>query len=662
MTGGHQRRARPGAWLAAVAFLAGVLMALPVPVVAQDRRPLLVEDTTSLHQRVLTRPGAVIRAAPSPDAEIVDDAVASFTVFYVFGRDGAGPAGWVEVGGPLNGPAAGWVRAREVIDWRQTMVVAFPVRRANRERVLFFDERDALGDLLSDEQLGPRAAALRAQAVEGTLPPDSPVIAIEPETPPDLSEQFYLLPILDAEEVYLDSGYDTRLLHVASIPLDADPADDPRSALTYEEALAAFEVGIVFVIDTTTSMGPFIERTQEAVRRVYERIGDSEIADRVSFSLIGFRDNVQLRPELEYVSEVFVPLESGQSTDVFLEAIARMTAADVSSAGFNEDAMAGLRDAIGLEGWDKFEFGGRYVILVTDAGPRRSNDPGGATGLAPAEINSLARENGIAVYTLHLLSEAGAFDHDYAAAAYRALSRFDGIDRPLYYPVADGDVDAFGEQVDALTELLIDHVSDTVSGRVIEVSEDAESARERQARMVGRAMQLAYLGRVTGARAPDVFEAWTADIDMSDPRLKSLDVRVLLTKNQLSDLTQVLETILEVGETAQLEPDEFFGRLRSAVAHLSRDPNLLPTAEFESLGGLIGEYLDGLPYRSQIMEIDARRWNAMGPGGQLETLDTIRSKLELYRRYDATPALWQALYDGAPPGEHVFPVPLDDLP
>ena len=62
------------------------------------------------------------------------------------------------------------------------------------------------------------------------------------------------------------------------------------------------------------------------------------------------------------------------------------------------------------------------------------------------------------------------------------------------------------------------------------------------------------------------------------------------------------------------------------------------------------------------MEIDEQQWNTIGPGGQVEILDTIEAKIELYDHLDRNVDLWVALYEGAPTSEHVYPVPLNALP
>jgi hypothetical protein len=640
--------------LLAAALLAGLAVAAP-PAAAQSREPLLMEGRQTLYQRVLSRPNATLREEPNDQARLSEPFVAPFTIFYVFQRREVDGEEWLQVGQPVSGPPAGWVSGNLVIPWRQTMVVSF-TNPAGRERTLFFDEREPLIDMLESEDLPVRSRELRGEAIDGSLPPGSPVVSIEPAEHIDITEQFYVLPILEAQQTWLASGFTTRVLEVASIPLETDPLNQMPGR---DELLRDFTVGIVFVIDTTNSMGPYIDRTREAIRRIYDQIGGSEIARRVSFGMVGYRDSIRDFADLEYDTRVFAPLEANQDPGRFLRQIDAMRPASISSRGFNEDAMAGLKEAIDLPGWEDFE--GRYIVLITDAGPRQAADPLSGTGLGPAQINSLAHERGIAIYSLHLLTEAGSGNQAYAADAYQTVSRWPNA-RPLYFPVDTRERGAFGNTVDRLTDALINQVTIAMDGRLVEIMEDLQDDLAAQTQLVGRAMQLAFLGRRQGTRAPDVFRAWTADRDFDDPRRASLEVRVLLTKNQLSDLRDVLATILDLGRQYRLNPQEFFGQLQSAVANLSRDPNRLGRAEFSNLGDVLGEYLQDLPYTSRILELDERTWLAMGPGAQREILDDIAAKIRLYESYHDRPENWVALYEGAPEGETVFPVPLENLP
>ena len=97
--------------------------------------------------------------------------------------------------------------------------------------------------------------------------------------------------------------------------------------------------------------------------------------------------------------------------------------------------------------WSEYE--ARYIVLVTDAGARDADDPLSGTGMEPKACGKLAQDKGIAIFVLHLLTPATMANHATAAAQYRALADFPGIGS-LYYGVPTGDVEKFGEALDAL--------------------------------------------------------------------------------------------------------------------------------------------------------------------------------------------------------------------
>src|SRR5690606_33058323 len=121
-----------------------------------------------------------------------------------------------------------------------------------------------------------------------------------------------------------------------------------------------------FVIDTTQSMRPYIERTREVVRDIYAQLEEAGLSDKVAYGLVGFRDSTDAVPGLGYVSRVFANLTS--SSEEFLSQVATVDAASISSRGFNEDAYAGVLDAVESMNWK--DYFARYIILITDAGPR----------------------------------------------------------------------------------------------------------------------------------------------------------------------------------------------------------------------------------------------------------------------------------------------------
>jgi hypothetical protein len=143
-----------------------------------------------------------------------------------------------------------------------------------------------------------------------------------------------------------------------------------------------------------------------------------------------------------------------------------------------------------------------------------------------------------------------------------------------------------------------------------------------------------------------------------------VDVRVLLTKAQLSDLQQTLKGVLDAAHEKQFDPAGFYDAVKSVAAALGRDPAKLqdPKATKLSQMGLLGEYVEGLPYKSAVLNIDEATWKSWPIAQQNYFLDELERKLALYRAYNDDVDRWVALTPGAPAGELVYPVPLDALP
>jgi serine/threonine-protein kinase PpkA len=324
-----------------------------------------------------------------------------------------------------------------------------------------------------------------------------------------------------------------------------------------------------------------------------------------------------------------------------------------------------------IEDVDWRDHDGRFVILISDAGARRASDPLGSTKLGAERLRVWAQDKDqasgggkIAIYALHLLTPEGRHTHDGASVQYRTLSRW-GDAGSLYFPVADGSLESFGDQVDALVRSLVQQLESAYTGRLIEVPAGPEVTElERKTALVGRAMQMAYLGRAKGSRAPRLIDAWVADRDFVKQSHKTLEVRVLITKNQLSDLQETLQAILDAGETTFMSAKDFFAQLRSAAATLARDPQKVNEIQVRKLAdvGLVGEWLSDLPYKSQVMHITESRWLKRSYAEQQEVLDAIEEKIELYRQVHDDTDRWIPLQVGGSMGEAVTTVPLDLLP
>ncbi|MCP4043740.1 MAG: VWA domain-containing protein, partial [Gammaproteobacteria bacterium] len=435
--------------LTAIGFGMVISLASPAAVHEPMARPLLMPGKQSLYQRVLARPGAVV-SETAVNGSMASRKVIPFSVYYVYARKGVDGTEWVQVGSDSHGTLKGWIRANQLIKWNQALTVAFrePV---GRERVLLFRDRESLKKLVDSRDVNTYDHLYR-QAEEGKVDGDSPVIAIQPRSYVDIKEDFYLVPIQRHEDVYLGDEQ-ARMLQVTSVPLKENRAPVQESR--------EYRSGLVFVIDSTVSMGPYIDRTKEVVKEVYSSIAGAGLEDKVSFGMVAYRDNVQAAPRLGYLAKTYASLEQGRDAAGFFRRVKSLKPASVSSQDFVEDAYAGVKQAIEEIDWRGND--ARYIVLVTDAGARVAKDPLGRTGMDADALRQLAHDKGISIWVLHLLTPEGSEDHSSAASQYQRLSYYPGIGN-FYYGVTMGKVAEFGRVLDALASQITEQVGATAAG------------------------------------------------------------------------------------------------------------------------------------------------------------------------------------------------------
>lgn len=327
--------------------------------------PLLQEGKKTLYQRVLTTPGCALHEAPGGKPGAVQP---TFSRFYVYaGKDEAGKS-WVQVGPDSFGKTLGWLDRSCTVDWRMQMSLAF-TNPAGRDRMLFFKDRSALDAVFNAIDPVEKIAPVRQQLkTKGQAPG---IVAQEPELFVDMAKNFYLLPILGGEEVMTEQNMRVRVLNVASVSA-ADAVDsakagqDQSTAHERTKQIKEFSSAVVFVIDSTISMDPYIERTREAVRKIYAKVEAEKLGDKVKFGLVAFRSSTKAVPALEYVSKIYADPNKVKDGADFMAKVAELKQAKVSSSAFDEDAYAGVMDAVNSIDWRPY--GARYVVLITDAG------------------------------------------------------------------------------------------------------------------------------------------------------------------------------------------------------------------------------------------------------------------------------------------------------
>ncbi|MCG3463850.1 VWA domain-containing protein [Xenorhabdus bovienii] len=658
-------------WLKA-GFAALALMASAGALAAQ--KPLLQEGKQTLYQRVLTYPGCELSAKVGEKGKVQP----AFSRFYVYQRQKQGNEEWLWVGPDSYGNSRGWMKANCSVDWKMQLTLAF-TNPSGRNPMLFFRDKTDVEKILNNAKPATQLQPLLNDLKAGKSVPS--VLAREPDYMIDQQKNFYLLPVLGSDDIFTDTGYQVRVLNVASV----SEAGKTASALSGKNAstspdkeknmMKGFSASVVFVIDSTISMGPYIDRTKQAIEKIYQRIEKENLLGQVKFGLVAYRSNVAAVPGLEYDSKMYVDPNTVKDGKDFLAKVRDLKQATVSSSKVNEDAYAGVMTALDKVDWTKF--GARYVILVTDAGALEGDDKLSSTQLDATQVRLEATYRGVALYALHLKTPSGHKNHASAENQYRDLTLNAFLHKPLYYPINSGDVNSFGTIVDNLANAITSQIKtawrgEETVGSALGANESymgkkSELSKEpllHDAALLGHAMRLAYLGDKQGTQAPPVFKSWISDRDLVHQNIPATEVKVLLTKSELSDLSEVMKKVVNAANEGLISPDDMFASLRSLAATMGNDPKQAKNKQATKLSemGLLGEYIEGLPYLSEVLSLDEETWKSWGGLEQERFIRRLNTKLNYYQRYNEDVDRWISLAPDSDPRDNVYPVPLENLP
>ena len=657
-------------------FLLALALFLPssAAFAAEKRAPLLQEGKKTLFQRIVVHPGAAMTAEADAKSSVVQQAVKPFSVLYVYGRKD----NFLEVG-PSSSAAQGWIPADKGTDWPQAMTLLF-TERTGRMPVFFFKEQKTIEDICNASDLKDRLAKLESQVEAARkskeAAPDLPVFAAEP---PDSEgavsrKRFYLMPIKSMTEPF--EG--TKFLKVASI----DPGSGKKSGDGSDGDKGkdggkpnTMRTGIVFVIDTTISMKPYIDQSLNVIRSAFNNIEKEGLGESVGFAVIAFRSSTSKNPKVGYVTQKVSDFSTLKDRKKLEDALSKVEEATASTHSYDEDSMSGVKAAIDELSWSDYQ--SRVLVLITDAGPLPPGDPLAGTRMAPTEMLDYAKTKSVWLTVAHVRAPGGSKNHAYAEKAYRELTKTaSGASSymPIPAPTPAVGAENFAKTAKVLAESLSKVVKATAARKLPEKPKPQAKAAtpEDEARRIGEtigyAMQLEFIGQQKDNRAPSVVDAWIADMDLAqladNHYAPTVEVAVLLTKNQLSDLQRTLQIIVDQAErTKKTDSRDFFQSILSASAQMARDPAAFSAKPGQNLQetGVLGEFLDGLPYKSDIMLLKEDDWYRMSVGEQTAFINRLKSRIARYEEYDKDRSNWES-FGASDAGDWVYRVPLSVLP
>ncbi|MBU1196614.1 MAG: VWA domain-containing protein [Proteobacteria bacterium] len=448
------------------------ILSLAVSVFAEDRRkPVPIEGKNILPLRVLARPFSNIYNSPDLKSATVKENIPAFAPYYVYTRPSAEDIelqdGWYEVGADNRGNIAGWMQAKDVFEWKQTMCLAY-THPEGRRPVLMFSSRTPLSDIIQkDAQARVSDVNSIYTAIETKQIPDNfPVRSIEPKQAVDISTQFYLLPILSFEELEID-GREGRLLQIAAATAGGPNARESTDISQNKDylntanqaagdvapnVLKDMKIDVVFVSDTTVSMRPYIKATLDVIKQVAKDLSsDPATARSLKFGVWGYRDPVDKIPDIGYTTHNYTP--QLLPADEFVQALSRVDVTKIDSDDYAEDVFSGINDAIAQTAWEDGAI--RVIILLGDAPGHETGHKYNASGQSAQTLRAISDDASIYLYAIHVKAPRAQKYHEPARIQFSELSANPGMQgQSAYYSVSSEDMPGFTQVASDITSAL----------------------------------------------------------------------------------------------------------------------------------------------------------------------------------------------------------------
>ncbi|MDM8569795.1 hypothetical protein QUF50_09875, partial [Thiotrichales bacterium HSG1] len=183
--------------------------------------------STNLPLRALPRALSALYAKPDINSEVINSNVKAFWPVYVFQRlnldfsEPTYPKGWYQVGLNMKKPI-GWMLAKDVIEWKQSLVVSYThpgIGEERRNSILMFDSKASLRKIVEAEDRRQQVKSIYSNLESKPTAIPTEIISREPARFVNIDEKFYLLPVIEFEPVTMFAGKTNYLKIVAATPL-----------------------------------------------------------------------------------------------------------------------------------------------------------------------------------------------------------------------------------------------------------------------------------------------------------------------------------------------------------------------------------------------------------------------------------------------------------
>jgi len=607
--------------------------------------------------RILTKHNARLYERPDASSRVTRDNIEQYEAFGVLdstkGTDGAlwyqvteeyvpkvKPAGWSPR--PL-----GWISEEDSIPWRRALVMQFtnPYQRAPS---VFFRTPEAILDLIQEDRdsRARQLETIRSQ-IEMRSGAGDEVVAMEPQVG-ERQQRTIMYPVLDfygrdgRQRPRIDGKY-ARLLDVAA-------RTRPGGAGGYAQDRARIPIDVVFVMDTTHSMKPYLENVLAAT----EELASAEGGNGIKFGFIGYQD--KKAKGFDYEVKEFT--HKTQSAPEFVRTLRGVEARPFAVKGDDipESVFPAIERALESAQWRDQAI--KVIFLVGDA-------PDHAGDLELKRLRRKAKERDIRIFAFHIKNSEVSKAWD-----TKSRSQYKGLSTIYLGAEGTGKSRAYFNSIDAGAAELRRQVSERFGEARKSLDGIRESLRTggplpaaESGSLSELIFQQAVLMMPEDNMPANEVHGWVSDKVLTDPDRDALEPMILLTEAELDELAARVRELLDVGERALRGEGEttldFFELVSRNTKFTMVDPKAVNFRD--AFSAPLG--IDQLPYKSDIMAATRDEFRSMDK--VRDFVAAMRNKLDHYedlRRRRGDPGTWKKLSSRANASDWVVAVALDSLP
>lgn len=603
--------------------------------------------------RVLTRQYAKIYTQPSISGQIVRDNLPLYEAFGVVKKEkDSGGKLWYQVTEeyvPKQKPAnwnpktLGWIIEQDAIPWKRALVMRF-TNSVSRKPAIFFKTPENVLDIAKKELSQRRQTldTLYAELDSGRINATSGVVAVEPTVGRE-QQQMVMYPVLDfhgsaSDQLEID-GMSSRILDVAA---QTRGGDGPNK-ITKGSA----PIDIVFVMDLTSSMKPYLEKLLSAMNSFVKEMGSQDIR----FGFIGYMDKDK---QFAFTVKQFTPKVLPPAE--FAEVLRSVETNKTFEKGDDipEAVLAGVNLALDSTQWREKSV--KLIFLIGDAPDRED-----VFSVKVLQDKLFTRK--IPLLSFYIDNSLGAKKYsEQGKKQYRELSitwegAYGTSSQIEHQKVIDG-----GSLADFESHVHSNFLEAKVTFDKIVTGVDKKSVNADNS-LSYLIFQQAELLLADPSVPEKAVTGWVADKVMDNPSREALAPMILLNEAELDELEQRVSELKDMGEKA-LRGDsgttlDFFDLVSQNTRFTIVNPKAVNFRDAFSVP--LG--IESLPYNSDIMATTREEFHNMDKvDGFVRSMKNKLRHYEDLKRQLGNPDIWKKLSAGTSERDRVVGVELNQLP